>query len=887
MPRLFSDELYARTLAAEGHLEASRRSRAPLREAQLFQSLEAREQSASSSEYRSSSSRRNSLFSKRPKSAMTTRSSEAGHDESRRPSTTMEMPIMPSAEPESSRSRFLFGRGRKSSKSSGSKIRANSPTDIYDDGYVSRNRESKHRRETSGGSRGSSKDFFAEFRALRRGHRAAVIGPSRGAQVEERKTELARPQRGPAPLRPKRSDERLMPEQVPAPEVFGMQPLRHIRSAEQFSLENPSTQTAGPPKRPLHRPPPLNPALFPPTANYNLPHLDNGSINDEWDHLLPLYENRSPPLNQVDNQTGPMRSIALPDNVQDHIKSPIFNLPLEQVPEEPEGTLSSRQSKDISYHTSTIRHAKSSPMLFRNGSRTSFRKRSQMPPAQKSMERPNSQGSDTLGDPTKLSNHSPVPMDGMVEEFSIKDRTLSWEDDIDYCYEHAAEANCDFDWNNLSAYDESDHDDLYNDDGPYTYARMQKDISKNKTYSMESTVSSSEGDSYRLPNRVYKIPSKDTLPELEYRSSHSTSTNSVSLLTPLDKFSFPSTESCVPQRLSDKDTVPSQLLYVERTESQMHQLYDQLLAKAEGAPPTVPPRSESRIEKTPPHEQTRQYAAASLLPTPPPSADQSPVIPDEEPARPDLHINTIVAALRRPLDSPVSPEYPPPPPPKSPPFQFRARSSTLGALRPNIFDAHHPPEEWPLTIPRSTSETSVVTAIPISHSPSPPSGSPPTSKLPTPPGFVTMEAPSSVTSAPFPAHGNAYVVPPRSTSRSASLSHPEPERPRQMHRKGSSDPISSKSTTPPLTPTFRPQTGPRPSRSSYSLFPPPPKSPGVSNLKSVKSMNFPEALRSAPVYGSFPPKPFSSRFDQFKHGASAPPRNAGFKARQRAFQIMP
>lgn len=891
MPKLFPNDLYARTRAAEGHLEAARQSRTPLREIQPLQYLDARDQSASSSEHRSSSSRRNSLFSKRPKSAMTTRSSEAGQSEDLgRSSTTMDMPVIP-AESDTSRNRFLFGRSWRSSRSSGSKIRAISPTDIYDEGYVQQDRGSKHKRASSGGSRGSSKDLFADFRALRRGHRTAIIGPSRALQDKERHPEASIPQRGPAPLRPKRSDERLMPEPLRAPEALGMQPLRQIRSAEQFSPVIPPIQTAGPPKRPLHRPPPLDPALFPPAAKFNLPLLSNRSINDEWDTLLPFYENRSPQFNPIDALLGSRRPVALPDIVPDQIKSPMFHPPLEQVPEEPEGTLSNRQSKDITHHSS-IRHAKSSPMLSRNGSKSSFRKWSHIPPAHKFIERPTSHGSDTLGDSIRLSNHPHVRRNGMIED-GTKDRAPSWEDDIDYCYEHAAEADCDFDWNNVSRFDESDHDDLYHDDGPYTYALMQKDINnKNKNHSVGSTVSSSEGESYRLPNRVYKVPSKDALPELEYRSSHSTSTNSVSLMTPSEKFSFPSSESGNSQRLSDKDNAPSQLLYAERSEAQMHQLYDQLLAQAEGAPPAVPPRSEYRTEKIPPHELTRKSLAAPLLPTPPSSAEQSPVIPNEDPRHQDLHINTIVAALRRPLDSPLSPEGPPTPPSKSPHGQYRSRSNTLGSARPSLFDArisaHHLSEDWPLKVPRSISETSVITAIPMStKSPTLPSGSSTTSKLPTPPGNDNTAASFPVTSASTSATEKAYCIPSRSTSRSTYFSNSTLERPHHMHRKGSSDPVSSKPNTPPVTPTVRPQTAVRPSRSSYSLFPQPPKSPGASILKSVKSMNFPEALKSAPLTGSFPSKPFGSRFEQFKRGGPAPPKNVGYKARQREFQIMP
>jgi hypothetical protein len=934
MPRFFLDDLYARTLAAEGHLEVPRQPRSPLRGAQSHRPSGARDQSASSSEQRSSSSKRNSLFAKRPKSAMTTRSTEVGHgEESRRSSTNMDAPVLP-AESDTSRSRFLFGRGRKQSKSSGSKVRASSPIDVYDDGYGPRKSSTRHKREYSEGhgtrisspfgfqhvanikkDREEPRDIFADFRALRRGHRAAIIGPSREPQVGEQEAEVVKSPKRPAPLRPKRSDERLMDEQLLSPQAFGMQPLRQIRSVEQFSTRTPSSQkppqypfqTPGPPKRPAHRPPPLNPALFPPIASCHLPHLphlSNSSLNDEWDRLLPLYDN-STPTKSMDTHNASIRSNLPVESVSDQLKSPMFNALLEQVPEEPEGTLSNRHSKDMTPNLS-LRHAKSSPNLSRDNSKASRRKPSQFPHAFHSTERPTSQGSDTLGDPARLSSHTQKsrdePSDYVKPDHDIKDRATSWEDDIDYCYEHAAEADCDFDWNNVSRYDESDTDDLYQDDGPYTYALMHKDISK--TRSMGSTASS-EGDGYRLPNRVYRVPSKDALPELEYRSSHSTSTNSVSLLTPLDKFSFPSSECRNSQRLSSKDTSSSQILFLDvRSDSNMTQICDEALAKVGGSPPAVPPRSESRNEKGVPHEIVKQIIPCPLLPTPPPSANQSPVIPgsdEHKKPRDDLHINTIVAQLRRPLESPVSPErpespeYPPPPPPKSP-YQFvrrsqekrddevpqlimRGRANTLNAAKNKLCDAQSQLQEWQSALPRSNSETSVLTAIPASKSPTPPPTSPPTSKLPTPPGitqFTGIRLPFLMTPSPKPAFENAYFVPPRSTS----VSNAEAERP-QLHQKGSSD-GSAKFNTPPATPTARAYssaTSIRPSRSSYTLFPQPPKSPYP--LKSPKSVNFPVALRSAPLNGAFPAKPFSPRFEQIEQGPPTPPKNGGFRPRDR------
>ena len=66
-------------------------------------------------------------------------------------------------------------------------------------------------------------------------------------------------------------------------------------------------------------------------------------------------------------------------------------------------------------------------------------------------QRPPSSGSDTLGrfGPADLHVH---PQDG-EQDLPINDRRgvrESWEDDIDYCYEHEAEASCDYQWNRSS-----------------------------------------------------------------------------------------------------------------------------------------------------------------------------------------------------------------------------------------------------------------------------------------------------------------------------------------------------------------------------------------------------------------------------------------------------
>lgn len=67
-------------------------------------------------------------------------------------------------------------------------------------------------------------------------------------------------------------------------------------------------------------------------------------------------------------------------------------------------------------------------------------------PQQDASQRIPSDASDTLGE-FDLVTIQPAPGTGATSEFTIDDAICeTWEDDIDYCYEHAAEADCDFAW---------------------------------------------------------------------------------------------------------------------------------------------------------------------------------------------------------------------------------------------------------------------------------------------------------------------------------------------------------------------------------------------------------------------------------------------------------
>jgi hypothetical protein len=926
MKNYFLEDSYIRKQTA--NVEESRQPRSPLREPNgLHPATSNRDKSTSSSEKRDSSAKRNSLFSKRPKSAVTTTSNEGSprsltpnpptSGETSRPSSTTDVPAVP-AETDTSRSRFLFGRSRKHRKSSGSKLRASSPIEADDESDQYRYRkEEKHRRSSSSDRRmrisnpfgfqhvakiekqrekddsSELSDIFADFRALRKRHRTAIIGPSREVEPDLHTMEDNGPKRQP-PLRPKRSDEMLKEEELLA-STHGMLPLRQIRSAETFTVSPPSSANTTTPRHYAHRPPPLNQ-----TANIFTPdYPPRNTASDEWDRLLPYYDSRIP---GNPNEIG-FHPLTQTESVPEPIRSPMFNPPLEQVPEEPEGTLSNRQSVDYSRQQS-MRHSKSSPTLSRNGSKfsRSSHKEPPLPPNVEIVvtERPLSQGSegsDTLGDPDRLS----VPVKELEKaaltrtDSVARDTGSSWEDDVDYCYRHAAEADCDFDWRNTSRLDDADSDDLYRNDGPFSDPeKLQK---REQSCSMASTASS-EGDQYRLTSRVYQVPSKEGVPELDYRSSHSASTNSISVLTPLDKFSFSSFDSVrQPKRDSSRDPLSPQLSPPsDRSPSQQ---YDDVLAKAGSTPPYIPIRSDSR-DKALSNEIIKRF---DLLPTPPPSASQSPTIPrpsENRSATKDLSVDTIVAQLRsRTLESPVSPEQPnfpddpPSVPPKSPRTLARRStnenapvrrprnySGTLNAAKLKLNDAQDRLHGLgPTSMPRTHSDDSVVTAIPTSKLPTPPKS--PYSGEAAPGGLTFLGTPSPISPvesnyftprtspSPAPSQQHRYMRPQHVFQQQSEFyQQQEPQQPRdsshsqhddanqrsQAHRKVSSDSAARMETAPASPPPRNTSAnGVHPARSSYSLFPVPPKTPPPTALSMLSPLRGTYPVGATPLPLGYPP----------------------------------
>ncbi|KAF9695121.1 hypothetical protein EKO04_007087 [Ascochyta lentis] len=138
-----------------------------------------------------------------------------------------------------------------------------------------------------------------------------------------------------------------------------------------------------------------------------------------------------------------------------------------------------------------------------------------------------SQTSETLGSPSSP-RESPIPRSSVTRRKSNTWRAIeeSWEDDVDYIYEHALEADCDNDWDCVSE-DESVADRHHaltwaiREDRPAAPRASQPPINETPTFQLQLPFSSS-----RLSC------SNDSVPDLGPTSAASASTTGTSLQTP-------------------------------------------------------------------------------------------------------------------------------------------------------------------------------------------------------------------------------------------------------------------------------------------------------------------------------------------------------------------
>ncbi|KAF2824047.1 hypothetical protein CC86DRAFT_297603 [Ophiobolus disseminans] len=225
---------------------------------------------------------------------------------------------------------------------------------------------------------------------------------------------------------------------------------------------------------------------------------------------------------------------------------PSFSPSLDDVAEEPERFIRPRPAPQppmrtpttpkSPYFDSSIFKNQRSPaarLRTRGNSHTSPRSYSQ----RDLTSRPTSQTSDTLGSP-EPGRRGPVRRSYSNRRQSNTWRVPedSWEDDIDYAYEHAMEADCEFDWDRASG---------GGDDGSPHDVHRQKGQEKVHTAHRNAqqppaALQPAFEPSLRYDERDFRasllVPSPVGVPELEPTSAASASTLDTGLTTPCDPF---------------------------------------------------------------------------------------------------------------------------------------------------------------------------------------------------------------------------------------------------------------------------------------------------------------------------------------------------------------
>ncbi|KAL1865288.1 hypothetical protein VTK73DRAFT_5401 [Phialemonium thermophilum] len=244
------------------------------------------------------------------------------------------------------------------------------------------------------------------------------------------------------PPRPPRSP--LQPEHdlsppVPPPRISSRLSMRY-ENLDAFGnpeLERPQTSGSFRYSRPFYYSPE---ATGPPATSYGYPSARSG--------LEALPEHRVPYVADAAENNWPLPSFS---------PAP-FETPLSGVPEEDEGSRFGRRSRAslASNASSSLRGSHSVPLL------------RQLSLGQKQEnKRPSSGASETLGRFDLFAAQRALRAEPVEEDGADPIPRESWEDDIDYCYEHEAEADFNYDWGRPSLDIARDSDSVTPVEGTY------------------------------------------------------------------------------------------------------------------------------------------------------------------------------------------------------------------------------------------------------------------------------------------------------------------------------------------------------------------------------------------------------------------------------------
>ena len=233
-------------------------------------------------------------------------------------------------------------------------------------------------------------------------------------------------------------------------------------------------------------------------------------------------------------------AVTTPDDSAIQAMTPPFSPSLEDVAEEPERFSSPRpapQPPRLRTPTSP-RSPFFESFSFNNqrssGVRTRQRGNSRASPKSSNLRslaaRPSSQTSETLGSPSSTRG-SPIPKSPVARRKSNTWHAIeeSWEDDVDYIYEHALEADCDNDWDRVS----EDEDPTDRHHALARAIREDRPPVPQTARPLRSFGGNKPAFQLQLPFRQPRLPlSNDSVPDLSSVSAVSASTTGTGLQTP-------------------------------------------------------------------------------------------------------------------------------------------------------------------------------------------------------------------------------------------------------------------------------------------------------------------------------------------------------------------
>ncbi|KAI9700322.1 MAG: hypothetical protein M1836_002337 [Candelina mexicana] len=243
-------------------------------------------------------------------------------------------------------------------------------------------------------------------------------------------------------------------------------PLRHMRSVESFSQPNPpkSPRAAKIGATPI-TPPPRKSSRAARTSRpeRGLKYLDSRTAQASENIFAadglciagPAPLDMSSPLavssgsSTSSNGTDIPHAVTTPDDTARQLSPTTFVgsiAELDCVPEEEEAQSSKRKAKRSSRSLSAPR-TRRSPSSKMNTSDRHSPQSSLSSGAEIQEHHLASSQKSAVGECATLPQHKTT---GRQESWGMRFADRCWEDDIDFCYEHAAEADCDFDWDRIS-----------------------------------------------------------------------------------------------------------------------------------------------------------------------------------------------------------------------------------------------------------------------------------------------------------------------------------------------------------------------------------------------------------------------------------------------------